>query len=135
MNLHVAEISARVAPSAMRCWSSPSRMAPLGAAGISANIIIVPLPAKCPELNPQENVWLFLRDNWLSNRVFTSYDTIVDHCCYAWNRLFERPQVYIGVLWQVPLYSRSAPLKEETIGRPRHIQTDMKDAPRPIVIS
>jgi hypothetical protein len=25
------------------------------------------LPAKCPELNPQENVWQFLRDNWLSN--------------------------------------------------------------------
>jgi hypothetical protein len=34
------------------------------------NITIVPLPAKCPELNPQENVWQFMRGNWLSNRVF-----------------------------------------------------------------
>ena len=34
------------------------------------NITIVPLPPKCPELNPQENVWQFIRDNWLSNRVF-----------------------------------------------------------------
>lgn len=24
------------------------------------------------ELNPQENVWQIMRDNWLSNRVFTS---------------------------------------------------------------
>jgi hypothetical protein len=54
---------------------------------IPSNITIVPLPAKCPELNPQENIWQFLRDDWLSNRVFTSYDNIVDHCCHAWNRL------------------------------------------------
>jgi hypothetical protein len=45
----------------------------------------VPLPPKCPELNPQENVWQFMRDNWLSNRVFKSYDDLVDHCCDAWN--------------------------------------------------
>ena len=32
-----------------------------------------------------------MRDNWLSNRVFTSYDDIVDHCCDAWNRLVEQP--------------------------------------------
>ena len=56
-----------------------------------SNITIVPLPAKCPELNPVENVWQFMRDNWLSNRVFRSYDAIVDHCCYAWNQLVDRP--------------------------------------------
>ena len=33
------------------------------------NITIVPLPPKCPELNPQENIWQFMPDNWLSNRV------------------------------------------------------------------
>jgi transposase len=58
---------------------------------VPANITIVPLPPKCPELNPQENVWQFLRDNWLSNRVFASYDSLVDHCCDAWNRLVEQP--------------------------------------------
>jgi hypothetical protein len=52
---------------------------------VPANITIVPLPAKCPELNPVENVWQFMRDNWLSNRVFGSYTAIVDHCCDAWN--------------------------------------------------
>jgi hypothetical protein len=46
---------------------------------------------KCPELNPVENIWQYMRDNWLSNRVFKSYDDIVDHCCYAWNTLVDRP--------------------------------------------
>ena len=58
---------------------------------VPENITIVPLPAKCPELNPQENIWQFMRDNWLSNRVFTSYENLVDHCCTAWNRLVDAP--------------------------------------------
>ena len=58
---------------------------------VPANITIVPLPPKCPELNPVENVWQFIRNNWLSNRVFASYDAIVDHCCDAWNRLDDQP--------------------------------------------
>jgi hypothetical protein len=42
-------------------------------------------------VNPPENVWQFLRDNWLSNRIFKSYDDIVDHCCDAWNKLVDQP--------------------------------------------
>ena len=53
--------------------------------------ILMPLPPKCPELNPVENVWQFMRDNWLSNRVFKSYDDILDQCCFAWNRLTDQP--------------------------------------------
>lgn len=48
---------------------------------------IVPLPSKCPELNPAENIWQFVRENWLSNRIFTSHHNIIDLCCDAWNRL------------------------------------------------
>jgi transposase len=55
------------------------------------NITLLPLPARAPELNPVENVWQFLRDNWLGDRIFTSYDDIVDRCCNAWNRLTEQP--------------------------------------------
>ena len=29
-----------------------------------------PVLTACPELNPIENTWQFMRDNWLSNRVF-----------------------------------------------------------------
>jgi len=44
-----------------------------------------------PELNPVENIWQFMRDNWLSNRVFKSYDDLVDHCCEGWNKLVDQP--------------------------------------------
>jgi hypothetical protein len=47
--------------------------------------------AKVPELNPVENIWQFIRDNWLSNRVFTSYENILGHCCFAWNTLIDMP--------------------------------------------
>jgi transposase len=43
----------------------------------------MPLPPRCPELKPVENIWQFTRNNWLSNRIFSSYDDIVDHCCFA----------------------------------------------------
>jgi hypothetical protein len=41
---------------------------------IPSNITLIPLPAECPELNPVEDVSQFMRDNWLSNRIFKSYD-------------------------------------------------------------
>ena len=49
------------------------------------------LPPYSPELNPQENVWQYLRQNQLSNRVFANYDAIVDACCTAWNALMALP--------------------------------------------
>ncbi len=55
------------------------------------NITLLPLPPRSPELNPVENVWQFMRDNWLSNRVFQNYDDILDHCCKAWNKLTDQP--------------------------------------------
>jgi hypothetical protein len=92
MNLHLAEIAKAVAPGAHAVllvdqagWHLSERLL------IPANITIIPLPPKCPELNPVENIWQYMRDNWLSNRVFKSYDDIVDHCCYAWNTLVDRP--------------------------------------------
>jgi transposase len=92
MNLHLAEIAKNVAPGAHALllvdqagWHVTDKLA------VPTNITIMPLPPKCPELNPTENVWQFIRDNWLSNRVFKSYDDIVDHCCDAWNKLVEQP--------------------------------------------
>jgi hypothetical protein len=39
---------------------------------IPPNVTLVPLPAKCPELNPVEDIWRFMRDNRISNRVLLS---------------------------------------------------------------
>jgi hypothetical protein len=52
-------------------------------------------------LNPQENIWQFMRDNWLSNRVFKSFDDIVDHCCDAWNKLVDQPWKIMSIGLQV----------------------------------
>lgn len=61
------------------------------------NITLLPLPPRSPELNPIENTWQYIRENWLSNRVYTSYDNIVDHCCEAWNEHFDRPWKIISI--------------------------------------
>lgn len=92
MDLHLAAISAKVAPGRHAVllvdqagWHMSPKLT------VPSNITIVPLPPKCPELNPVENVWGFMRDNWLSNRVFTCYNNVVDHCCHAWNKLEDQP--------------------------------------------
>ena len=44
-----------------------------------------------PELNPVENIWQFMRGNWLSNLVFDTYDDIIDVACDAWRKLIAQP--------------------------------------------
>jgi transposase len=60
------------------------------ALAVPANVTLVPLPPYAPELNPVERVWLYLRERFLSLRVFRDYRAIVDACCIAWNRLARR---------------------------------------------
>ena len=49
------------------------------------NISLLPLPAYSPELNPMEQVWEFIKQKWLSNRVYKDYEEIADSCANAWN--------------------------------------------------
>jgi hypothetical protein len=93
MNAHLAEISAHVSPGAQAIlvldgagWHSSTDLV------VPHNISLLPLPPYSPELNPVENLWQFLRQNNLANRVFESYDAIVDVCCDAWNALLEMPE-------------------------------------------
>ncbi len=92
MNLHLKEISATVATGAHAVlivdqagWHQAKELK------TPDNITMMPLPSKSPELNPVENIWQFLRENWLSNRIFTSYNDILDHACFAWNQLIDQP--------------------------------------------
>lgn len=87
MGLHLAEISAQVAPgsvAALICdgagWHQTG-----GALKLPHNIVLLPLPPYAPELNPMENVWEYLRNNKLSAGLWDSYDEIVDACVEAWN--------------------------------------------------
>ncbi|MFT3972048.1 MAG: IS630 family transposase [Amaricoccus sp.] len=92
MQTHLAEISTAVAPGAHAILILDQAGWHLARALIvPKNITILPLPPRSPELNPVENIWQFMRDNWLSNRVFKGYDDIVAHCCAAWNDLVDQP--------------------------------------------
>ena len=64
---------------------------------VPGNITILPLPPKAPELNPVENIWQFMRENWISNRVFKSNDQIVETRCRAWNRLVDQPWTIMSI--------------------------------------
>ena len=64
---------------------------------VPKNLTIILLPSRSPELNPVENVWQYLRQNWLSNRVFENYDAILDAGCDAWNRLVAQPQTIMSI--------------------------------------
>jgi len=62
-----------------------------GKLDIPANITLLPLTPRALELNPVANIRQFMRDNWLSNRNFKSFDGIVAICREARNRLFDQP--------------------------------------------
>jgi hypothetical protein len=88
MQLHLDEIARTVRPGAHAVllldragWHTTPVLA------VPKNISLILLPSRSPELNPVENIWQYLRQNQLSNRVFACYDAIVDACCDAWNAL------------------------------------------------
>ncbi len=93
MEAHLAEISGRVSPGAHAVlvldgagWHSSPRLR------VPDNISLLPLPRYSPELNPVENVWQYLRQNWLSHRVWDSYEAVAAACCDAWNALMRSPE-------------------------------------------
>lgn len=56
-----------------------------------SNLSILPLPAASPELNPTEQVWEGMRDEYLANRCYENYEEIVDVCCESWNAFTDQP--------------------------------------------
>ena len=92
MNLFLAELAAGL-PGDVRAALVPDGAGWHGARALAVppNVTLVPLPPYSPELNPVERVWLYLRERFLSLRVFAGYRAIVDACCTAWNRLTADP--------------------------------------------
>ena len=93
MNLHLAEISRNVTPGnhAVVLLDGAGWHQTGDKLNVPDNISLLKLPAYSPELNPVENIWQYLRQNQLSNRVFDCYEAIVDACCDAWNALTAEP--------------------------------------------
>ena len=98
MQLHIEEISRHVAKGAHAVllmdragWHTTTKLK------IPKNITPIFLPSRAPELNPVENVWQYLRQNWLSNLVFHPYDAIIDAASEAWQKLLAEPQTITSI--------------------------------------
>ena len=98
MQMHLEEISKTVAQDAHAVvimdragWHTTGQL------NLPENLSIILLPPRSPELNPVENIWQYIRQNWLSNRVFEDYDAIIDAGCQAWNRLIDQPQTIMSI--------------------------------------
>jgi hypothetical protein len=92
MQVHLDEIACAITPGAHAVvlldqagWhTTPNLRMP-------ENITLLSLPPRSPELNPAESLWQFLRQTFLSNRVFDTYDAILDAACEAWNAALNTP--------------------------------------------
>jgi transposase len=98
MQLHLDEISRHVAEGAHAVllldragWHTTSNLK------LPANITPILLPSRAPELNPVESVWQYLRSNWISNRVFETYDAIIDAACEACMNLMSMPETITSI--------------------------------------
>jgi transposase len=98
MQLHLDEISRAVARGAHAVllldragWHTTARLV------VPKNLTLIFLPSRAPELNPVENIWQYLRQTWLSNRVFETYEAIIDAACEVWRKLLAQPAIITSI--------------------------------------
>ena len=98
MQFHIDEISRHVASGAHAVllmdragWHTTGNLV------WPKNITPILLPSRSPELNPVEQVWQYLRANYLSNRVFETYDDIIDAACDAWRKFLGQPRTITSI--------------------------------------
>ena len=98
MQLHLDEISRTVARGAHAVllldragWHTSGHLV------VPKHLTLIFLPSRAPELNPVENVWQYLRSNWLSNRVFETYEAIIHAACEAWGNLVAQPRTITSI--------------------------------------
>lgn len=80
MQLHINEISSR----------HVEKGAHAANLSIPGNITPIFLPSRAPELNPVENVWQYMRQNWLSNRIIAA-------ACDAWQKLLAASETITSI--------------------------------------
>jgi DDE superfamily endonuclease len=98
MQRHLEEISRTVARGAHAVllldragWHTTANLV------IPKNLTLIFLPSRAPELNPVENIWQYLRQTWLSNRVFDTYEAIIEAACEAWRKLLDQPATITSI--------------------------------------
>jgi len=98
MQLYLEEISRHVAKGAHAVlqldragWHMTAKL------DIPKTIMPILPPSRSPELNTVENFRRHLRANWLSNRVFDTYDAIICAACDAWRKLIAQSQTITSI--------------------------------------
>ncbi|HEX7587737.1 MAG TPA: transposase, partial [Anaerolineae bacterium] len=88
MQAHLDAIGRAVAPGAHALlildkagWHTTRKL------NLPDNLTLMPLPPYCPELNAAENIWQYLRQTYLANRIFADYNAILDACQDAWLKM------------------------------------------------
>lgn len=62
---------------------------------VPKNIQIVLLPPYCPELNPVERLWKFIKDNTIKNKVFETLKSLEENVCEFVKNLTD--EVVLGI--------------------------------------
>jgi transposase len=60
---------------------------------VPPNISLIELPPYSPELNPIELVWLYLKNHYLSNRIYSDLDALYQAATDAWNETTSKPEL------------------------------------------
>lgn len=106
MNLHLAEIGSSFPEEEIVLvldgagWHKSKTLVP------PANLRLLPLPPYCPDLNPQENVWKVLREQWFDNLVFPSMHAVEDQLEEALKSMGDNPEALQPVIaypWLIDL--------------------------------
>ncbi len=94
MNAHLAAIGAAVAPGAHAVvvldgagWHRSGDLV------VPRNLTLVQLPPYSPQLNPMEQIVLFLKSNRFANRVFKDVAALKEACRTAWQWLTDQSDV------------------------------------------
>ena len=98
MNIQLADFSRQLGPDVHAIlvtdqagWHTTKRLA------VPDNVTLVHLPPYSPELNPVELLWRYLRQRYLSNRVYPDRDSLEEAVAVAWRRLTDNPETIISI--------------------------------------
>ena len=99
MNRHLAEISDQVQPGGHAViildgagWHRSNDLV------IPANLSLVRLPPYSPELNSMENVFNYLKSNFLANTLFPTVEDARKAVLGAWTRFAKQPALVASIM-------------------------------------
>ena len=98
MNIQLADFSRQLEPDVHAIlvtdqagWHTTKRLK------VPDNVTLVHLPPYSPELNPVELLWRYLRQRYLSNRVYPDRQSLEEAVAAAWRRLTDNPETIISI--------------------------------------